>query len=606
MQILKLKPYYKHFFSSLLFLFIAMFPFSGCKKDVSENIIQNVTNPQIEDFLRIPVNSVSELKIVSDDFRKQLSTKNFVNNFLQWHGKPDWEKAIKIKTYDSSVVVLIPTIKDNEVLAFIGISYKKGSFKYELHRKSSVVSNRKEYSYIGFTENINKWFLNYFDQNPEESKNDNSTFENIAPPPFCWYILVRVSCNLQKKNSVPTTNMEAPCYGWTAQCSEDDGNGNPGGGGGGGGCTNCNPPECPQEVLWYNIIPDNPCQNIPHSPTVIYLNNLLNLSPDRLTWLNSHQYEASVIKQMVDSNWIFIEGDDIFTVDPNAKIASRITIDAMMVNYINGPYNAAHYNHIKHNIPGYENHPNFDPIYWMHFRIQCVILRVEHPEWSNAKIYWEASKEMVHLTLDIVGLIPVVGEIADLANGAIYTIEGDGVNATLSYAAMIPIGGWVATGTKLAKKTFVIASNGSKRTLKWYKLPNNIIEFGDRKLLRKVLGLADGDARVAHHLLPWEHGVDDLVQKAAEGYKTTANGPDFAFHLNEAFNGIPLSAFQHNGSHALYNARVKAHLINIKNTLIANGQFTPQKAKEAVENLINNVIRPAITNSNLPINQIVF
>lgn len=54
--------------------------------------------------------------------------------------------------------------------------------------------------------------------------------------------------------------------------------------------------------------------------------------------------------------------------------------------------------------------------------------------------------------LDIAGLIPVVGEIADGANGLIYMARGDALNATLSYSAMIPVFGIASTGGKLAVK----------------------------------------------------------------------------------------------------------------------------------------------------------
>jgi hypothetical protein len=74
----------------------------------------------------------------------------------------------------------------------------------------------------------------------------------------------------------------------------------------------------------------------------------------------------------------------------------------------------------------------------MHFTIQCAVLRANHPDWSDVKIYYEATKDMLHLTLDIFGLVPVVGEPAYLINGTLYTIEGDGVNATLSFAGAIP------------------------------------------------------------------------------------------------------------------------------------------------------------------------
>jgi len=64
----------------------------------------------------------------------------------------------------------------------------------------------------------------------------------------------------------------------------------------------------------------------------------------------------------------------------------------------------------------------------------------------------EAASEGLHVFLDLVGLVPAFGEPADLVNGVIYTAEGDEVNAGLSFAAMIPIGGWLASGGKWVQR----------------------------------------------------------------------------------------------------------------------------------------------------------
>ncbi len=102
---------------------------------------------------------------------------------------------------------------------------------------------------------------------------------------------------------------------------------------------------------------------------------------------------------------------------------------------------------------------NTDILYRL-FMARVAAIRAVNPSWSNLEIYWEASKGFIHTTLDIVGLIPVVGEAADLVNGAIYLFEGDMVNASLSAAAAIPFAGWAATGTKLAVKVVTVAGGG--------------------------------------------------------------------------------------------------------------------------------------------------
>ena len=58
----------------------------------------------------------------------------------------------------------------------------------------------------------------------------------------------------------------------------------------------------------------------------------------------------------------------------------------------------------------------------------------------------------VQVGLDVVGLIPVVGEIADGVNGSIYLARGDKLNAALSFAAMVPVVGSAATGAKYVNK----------------------------------------------------------------------------------------------------------------------------------------------------------
>ncbi|MFD6716865.1 DNRLRE domain-containing protein [Micromonospora chalcea] len=56
-----------------------------------------------------------------------------------------------------------------------------------------------------------------------------------------------------------------------------------------------------------------------------------------------------------------------------------------------------------------------------------------------------------HATLDVVGMVPVVGEVADVANGIWYAAEGNYVDAALSMASAIPLAGNAVTAAKLAK-----------------------------------------------------------------------------------------------------------------------------------------------------------
>ena len=221
------------------------------------------------------------------------------------------------------------------------------------------------------------------------------------------------------------------------------------------------------------------------------------------------------------------------------------------------------------------------------------LLRQMNPTWSKAKCAWEASKDIIHISLDAFGLIPVVGEVADLTNGVLYTIEGDGLNETLSYAGAIPIVGWASTGTKFGIKLAATATGTTKFV---WKVTNNVIEFGNRGQLRKVLNLAVGNPLVAHHIIPWAKSTNEVVQKAAK----SAN----AFHMNEALNGIPLSIAVHNGSHAAYDQRVLDRLLDIKNQYGPN--MTPQQAYNGLTILINDIKTAILNNPTTPINQLIF
>jgi len=58
-----------------------------------------------------------------------------------------------------------------------------------------------------------------------------------------------------------------------------------------------------------------------------------------------------------------------------------------------------------------------------------------------------------HGVLDVVGMIPAAGELADGINALWYTAEGNYEDAALSSAAMIPFAGWAATAGKWGKNT---------------------------------------------------------------------------------------------------------------------------------------------------------
>ena len=226
-----------------------------------------------------------------------------------------------------------------------------------------------------------------------------------------------------------------------------------------------------------------------------------------------------------------------------------------------------------------------------YFTIQCAIIRHNHPSYSNLKVYWEASKSAIHLTLDAFGLIPVYGEIADLSNGVLYAIEGDGLNASLSVASAVPIIGWASVGTKYGIMILVTVTGKTK--LVW-KIVNNVIQFGDRGQLRKVLNLAVGNPFIAHHIMPWALQTKTVIQRAAK----YAN----PFHMNSPLNGIALSNVVHTGNHQAYSDLIADKLDDF---IASNPNATPQECYNFLTNLIQRIRLWIINNPITNINQMI-
>jgi len=91
-------------------------------------------------------------------------------------------------------------------------------------------------------------------------------------------------------------------------------------------------------------------------------------------------------------------------------------------------------------------------------------------------------KALAHTGLDVLGLVPGVGEIADGTNALLYASEGDYLNAGLSAAAMIPFGGLAATGGKWTNKSIKYLDRVEDATDLYHNYPrafdNHIIENG--------------------------------------------------------------------------------------------------------------------------------
>jgi hypothetical protein len=220
-----------------------------------------------------------------------------------------------------------------------------------------------------------------------------------------------------------------------------------------------------------------------------------------------------------------------------------------------------------------------------------LFYRKFYPEWNKSKCFWEASRESIQLLLDLGGLVPVVGEVCDITNGVIYTIQGDGVNASLSYVGAVPFAGWFATGSKLGIKAVNASDIASRQVLKWIVGTDGLVKFGYSNQLRKVLKLTDV-TKQAHHIIPWSLHNNSIVQKAAKSSN--------AFHLNEALNGIAVASWRNQPNHNAYNNRILSKL----NALPSN--LTADQAYNNLLLILNQAKQAVINNPNTHLNDLIF
>ena len=219
-----------------------------------------------------------------------------------------------------------------------------------------------------------------------------------------------------------------------------------------------------------------------------------------------------------------------------------------------------------------------------------------YPEWSKTKCFWEASRETIQLLLDLGGLAPVIGEVCDLTNGVIYTIQGDGLNASLSYASAIPVAGWFAAGSKYGVKVINASDIASRQVLKWIVGNDGLIKFGYSSQLRKVLKLTDA-TKQAHHIIPWAYNIQihSVVQKAAKSAD--------AFHLNEALNGIAVASWRNQPNHPNYTNLIFGKLEAFR---ISNPNATPNQCYDELIDIISDARQAIINNPNTHLNNLVF
>lgn len=157
----------------------------------------------------------------------------------------------------------------------------------------------------------------------------------------------------------------------------------------------------------------------------------------------------------------------------------------------------------------------------------------EEPE-EEKKGFWGKVLDVTQTVLDVAGMIPVIGEVADLANAGIYAARGDYTNAALSAAAAIPFVGWAATGAKFAVK-------GAKLIKKAGKVIDSVVGVAT-KIADKAGQVAKAIGDLANKAGDAISGALGKVMTKAKGLMSNFSPADLANKLKGKLNDLMMKS----------------------------------------------------------------
>jgi len=131
-----------------------------------------------------------------------------------------------------------------------------------------------------------------------------------------------------------------------------------------------------------------------------------------------------------------------------------------------------------------------------------------HEDWENELLREFELVDVGHFALDIGGLIPGIGEAADLANAAWYAARGEFLMAAMSVIAMIPIvGDIVGKGGKLLMS---MGKGGKVAKMLSKHMPK----------IKKVFGGLADNPKLGKYMEKMTQSVDDFVVKSLSNPKS--------------------------------------------------------------------------------------
>ncbi|MBC7651199.1 MAG: hypothetical protein H7101_05570 [Deinococcales bacterium] len=318
------------------------------------------------------------------------------------------------------------------------------------------------------------------------------------------------------------------------------------------------------------------------SPQLQILIFTLGLSQTQIDWLNTNPTKTEEIYNA-------LADEDV--VDDEVKAAARLAISTMANGY--DFVDADIINEVG-NIQGQTiNDPILGARLVRYFTVKYAFLKGENNQLpvnqqkSDIKLLYLTFSDAMHVGLDLLGLIPVGGEVFDVINGFTYHLEGDRTNAYLSYASAIPIAGYAATAVKAVKAgSVIIAIVGKTGKL--------VASRVSQRVFRKACG-AVGD-QVGHHILTFHQKVQehDIMQLAFRaGFDPN----------NAAVNGKAIDGALNSGNHIAYVNKIVANLDKIA---IDYPNLTPPQAKQKLLELIDKIKAAIDANSGVHVDFLPF
>lgn len=489
--------------------------------------------------------------------------QGFIKHLKKKYGIPIWDRydMLTSKAGDPVPCVALAFPDGQETTAFFVIIPRGKQFQFRLVKKDKIddhIEKNKSWENLGFAvlestffdmelfDNPRQSYLDWLKTNEENLLETEGSLENRG----CQYVetvkcydrpfaIVGTAEDLESRNTYCYTYHETVCDGGDSSCMECDGgtdtggstSGGSSGSSGSGDGSGTGPGDATSESI---------------DDQLDYISQMVGLlSSSQRSWLESN------------TNTLYALGD----IATNGALTTSQKADAIFDHFTK----------------------DADPILTaIQMAQEVAYLSAKNPSWSSTRVVftaaWNVTSGTVHTVLDLVGLVPALGEGADFVNGVFYLLEGDKSNAAFSFAAMVPFAGWVSTGAKYAGKV-VKTAKGFTAELKFVVSSSGTITFGRSSQLVTVIGKMTNHQ--AHHLIPWSKNSHKVIQKAADSGD---------WHPNLAKNGMNLDLSIHSGystAHSIYNTRVGAALDDILDQYGNN--ISPQDAAQALEELADDI-----------------